>query len=302
MNRNFSPTSIGMLTLVSVLVMFVATTELNAQLFSGKPRFMQLFERTAAPPAKYTQLPAQQKLIADINAVSTRIRQLDSRVTLAIPGSPKIHGQLQIEFPNRMRLKAGIMGMSEAGVDAGSNDNLFWVWTKVATPGQPPSMFYARHDTFQTSRFKQQLPFEPRWLIDALGILKLDPRGKHHGPFSDDAGRMWLYSVLDPGTQSQLTRALLINATSGIIEQVAIYNGQNKLVAWSNATQFQFDAEHNVSLPRKISLHMIQADGSPFQMTIDLKSHSYNSLHGDPKLMWEIPQATGVQWIDLGRQ
>lgn len=282
-------------------IAWLPQTQVDAQLFSKKPKFLKLFEQKPSAPVRYQQIPSQQQLIADINAVATRIRQVDSRVTVAVPGSPKINGKLQVEFPNRMRLKAGIMGMSEVGVDAGSNDQLFWVWTKVSAPGQPATMYYAKHEAFQNSQLKQQLPFEPKWLINAMGVIRVDPQGTNYGPYSDKQGRMHLYSTLNDAGGKQITRALLINQASGIIEQVAIYNQQGKLVAWSNASDFHYDTEYNVSLPGKISLQMVQADGNPFQMTISLKSNEINSLHGDPKLMWEMPNATGVQWVNLGQ-
>ncbi|MEL7497972.1 MAG: hypothetical protein AAFN77_10205 [Planctomycetota bacterium] len=286
---------------ICLIALSMLASDADAQMFQGKPRFMELFQRQQPVPVKYEATPTLERLIADINAQSTRIRQLDNRVTIAVPGTPKINGTLQVEFPNRMRLKAGVMGMSEMGVDAGSNNELFWVWSKVNLPNQPPAMYFAKHAEFGQSQLRQQLPFEPKWLIDAFGILTLDPQGQHFGPYPDNAGRMRLYTSVTNSDGAQAIRVLLINANSGIVEQIAMYDTQSNLVAWSNASNFQYDQENDVSLPRRVALHMVQANQQTFQITVDLGGYSINSLHGDPELMWAYPNPSNVQTIDLGR-
>ena len=47
---------------------------------------------------------------------------------------------------------------------------------------QPPAVYYCRHDQFAASQARQMVPFEPAWLIEALGVAEIDPGLPHQGP------------------------------------------------------------------------------------------------------------------------
>ncbi len=272
---------------------------------SSSPRIFNLFgQQPQAIPAAYTKPPSLTTLIADLNAKAIRIKQLNTDVKIKVKkpaGIPKISGTLQVEFPNRMRLKAGVMGIS--GIDAGSNEQEFWIWSKVDLGQQEPAMFYSRHDEYQNSRFRAQIPLEPQWLIDGLGIIQLDPKQQHYGPFQDQPGYLRLVSPL-PGTTSH--RQLLINAKTGVVEQVAIYqqtqeaNRPSELLAYSNALEFEFYEKYNIALPKRIELHIVRPE--PQELTIELGKYQINSLFGDPNQMWAKPEAAGIPKYNLGRQ
>ena len=246
------------------------------------------------------QLPSRQALIQTFNARAAAAKQLNSSVTVKVPGAPKIKGSLQIEFPNRMRLKAGVLGVSEMGVDAGSNDQRFWVWSKMDLPGQPAAMYYANHEEFQNSSLKKQIPLEPQWLIDAIGLVPLDATGQHHGPFAE--GNRWkLITVFNQNGRRQ-TRVILINSTTGVVEQTSMYDENNQLIAYANATNFKNYQQYGLSLPHRVELHVIQPGQKDYVMKVDLGSYSINSLFGDPAQMWAMPRPQNVKAYDLGAQ
>ena len=283
--------------LLLLLVMLI--TQSGCQIFS---RFGGKVDNV---PILYNKLPSQQELLANLKARSARITQLNSSVAVAMPGAPKIKGTLQIEFPDRMRMKAGLMGVSEMGVDVGSNEEQFWIWSKAALPGQPPAMYWASHDQFQRSQVRQAIPLEPKWLIDALGVIQFDPSDVHHGPVMAANGRMQLFTIRQTPTGPQ-TRVALFSSSTGIIEQQAAYDSSNRLIAYTNSSQYRSYAEHQISLPQRIELHMIQPDGQDVKMVVDLGSFSIGTptakaLFGDPDKMWAMPDPAGVPKIDLAQ-
>ncbi len=263
----------------------------------------QIFRRTgtgAAPiPTQFDRLPTQQQLLASLKAKSSSVRQLNSRVTIAMPGAPKIKGTLQVEFPDRMRMKAGVMGASEMGVDVGSNAQEFWIWSKAHLPGQPPAFYHANHAAFARSPIRKSIPLEPKWLIEAIGLPGFSPTDVHYGPTSTPDGRMKLFTVhqTDSGRQ---TRVTLLSPGSGLVEQQAIYDANNRLIAYSNTTNYRNYPDQNLSLPQTIELNMAQPDGKMMKIKVDLGKFSVNSLYGDPNKMWTKPTPPGgVQNIDL---
>ena len=283
----------------------------------ASPRGSQSVQRTQASPANYrsnrqpttpaapaapvTRQPssAQVQLIKTLNARARAVKQLNAPVTIKIPGAPKIKGSLQVEFPKRMRLKAGVFGVSEMGVDAGSNEQQFWVWSKMALPGSPAALYFANHDQYQNSQARSQIPLEPEQIINALGLVTLDPNGQHYGPYPEGKKYVRLYTIENTNGARQ-TRMMLINTNTAAVEQTSVYDQSNQLVAYANAIKFKNYNQHNISLPQKIEIHVVQPGQADFVMKVDLGSFSVNSLFGDPNQMWAMPEARNVKRVDLG--
>ena len=286
----------------------------QTQSVPANARSSQPVQRTQATPANYrsnrqpatsagpvTRQPssAQIQLIKTLNARAQAVKQLNAPVTVKIPGAPKIRGSLQVEFPKRMRLKAGVLGVSEMGVDAGSNEQQFWVWSKMALPGSPAALYFANHDQYQNSQARSQIPLEPEQIINALGLVTLDPNGRHYGPFPEGKRHVRLYTIENVNGARQ-TRMLLINANTAAVEQTSVYDQNNQLVAYANALKFKNYNQHKISLPQKIEIHVVQPGKEDFVMKVDLGSFSVNSLFGDPNQMWAMPEARNVNRVDLG--
>ena len=259
--------------------------------------------QTQAKPANYKptrQLsPALTQLIKTLNARANAVKQLNAPVTIKIPGAPKIKGSLQVEFPKRMRLKAGVLGVSEMGVDAGSNEQRFWVWSKMSLPGSPAAMYFADHAQYQNSQARNQIPLQPDQIINALGLVTLDPNGQHYGPFAEGKKYVRLYTIENVNGMQE-TRVLLINAATAAVEQTSVYDQNNKLVAYANASKFKKAGQNNITLPQKIEIHVAQPSQEDFVLKVDIGSYSLNSLYGDPQQMWAMPEARNVQRVDLG--
>ena len=82
-------------------------------------------------------------------------------------------GNIAVEGPRNFRLTAGALGMTEEA-DFGSNPDWFWFWIRRS---QAPFVFRARHDDMQHSEMlRQAIPFQPDWLIEALGVVRIDPK------------------------------------------------------------------------------------------------------------------------------
>lgn len=269
----------------------------NAQWFKG-------FRRQAAPaiPTAFTGMPTQQQLLQRLAAQTAMVRQVDASVTVAIPGAPKLRGTIQIERPLRLRLKAGVLGVDQMGVDVGSNDELFWIWTRAAIGGQAPTLMYAFHEQFKrsTGSVRQAIPLEPNWLINALGLVEFSKDDFHEGPLLTPQGRLKLITVsnADAGRQYRIT---LIDATRGLIEQQSIYDENRNLIAYTNSTGYKFYPQHNVSLPNEIEMHLYTSDGHEQELTVTTNGFNINSLFGDPQRMWTMPQPSNVQKIDLSQ-
>lgn len=266
-------------------------------------QWFKRFNRPSNPiPIVFNGPPTQPQLLQRLAAQTASVNQVDASVSVELQGAPKLKGTLQIERPLRLRLKAGVLGVDQMGVDVGSNDQLFWIWTRVPIPGQPPTLMYAAHEQFKRSSgaVRQAIPLEPSWLINALGLVEFSNDDFHQGPLPTREGRLKLITVSDAAAGRQY-RITIIDATRGLIEQQSIYDENRRLIAYTNSTGYKFYPEHNVSLPNKIEMHLFSPDGTEQSLTVKTTGFNINSLFGDPQRMWTMPQPANVQRIDLSQ-
>lgn len=251
-------------------------------------------------PQVFETKPELSQLIQVINANSAAVRQLSCDIQIRMEGVPPLSGTLIAEKPRRMRLKAGLIGISEMGIDVGSNDDEFWLWTKSSAGGQTPAIYFAKHAEFAQSTLRRSIPFEPQWIIDALGLLALPDDGSIQGPFTRGDGRYELRQEMQTPAGAA-TKILVVDPKTGLVQQQSIYDGQLNLIAYANAIQHQYFEETHACLPRRIEIVAVGPDRRRNSLTVDLAGYKINQLYGDPEWQWTMPQPADAQWIDLSK-
>lgn len=248
----------------------------------------------------FDEMPSQQQLLAHLKSSAKAVSQLSSNVSVSMTGTPKIKGTLQVEFPDRMRMKAGPLSVAEMGVDVGSNSEHFWIWTRASFPGHPPAFYFASHAAFEHSAVRKSIPLDPKWLIEGLGLVRFDPRDVHYGPMMAEGGRMKFVTVHQTANGPQY-RVMLLAVRTGVIEQQALYDASKLLIAYTNSSKYKAITQNNrqVSLPQRVELHMLQPNGQDTKMVLDLGSISLEPLYGNPNQMWSMPNPRGIEKIDL---
>ena len=252
-------------------------------------------------PVAYASLPSLDQIVSDINANTRRVQQLESRVQLSIDGVPaRLSGNFALQRPRNLRVEAGVLGMNQWGIDFGSNEELFWLWSKSAVGSMQPVILFARHDEYAVSAAAQELPFEPQWIIDALGLLELTSADQVEGPFPIEGGRLQLRSqVASP--RGPMTRTVEIDARNGSILRQALYDSQNELVGWANAFNYEYDDENQVRLPRAVDVYFIDPQQNKVKMAFTFDAWRINNFYGDPDSVWALPNPADVQRVDLSR-
>ena len=241
----------------------------------------QIFQRFRTPPPQapvvYDNQPTLDQMVQKLNQQAAAVNQVRAEVRVAMDGIPgRLKGTLLIERPRKLRLKAGLLGVSEMGVDVGSNDELFWVWSRASLPGQQPTLFYATHRDYQHSTLRSALPIEPTWLIDALGFVQFSPADRHEGPILRSDGRYEIRSYQQSGSHPVI-RISAIDPKYGWITQQTIYDAQGKRIAYVNSIKHKFYPEHDVSLPQQVQIHVDQPNGPPIKLTVDAEDYSINA-------------------------
>jgi len=268
---------------------------------SGCQWLKQNFPRPAQTmPVVFQEPPTLEQLISNVNQNSQKVRELNSGVELTVSGMPKLTGDLSLQRPDNLRLQAGVLGMSNWGIDLGTNRDVFWFWNKASVGALQPVLLYSRHDDFENSGAAQSLPIDPRWVVESLGLFEFGSNEKHEGPYQAKDGHLEIRSVSTNGRRTR-TRVTTIDSKYGVVSKQAIYM-DDQLIAWFKAFKHEYISEHDVMLPRQIHINFYDETKNVVKLVISLNSIRVNEFYGDGQTLWAMPQPEDVRAINISKQ
>lgn len=245
------------------------------------------------PPAAFTEMPTQEQVIATVNASTASVRNVQaSRAEVSTPGLPSLRANLVVERPRRFRLRAEATALTGAELDLGSNEDVFWMWVRR---NRPPAVYYARHDQFQRSAAREVMPIEPEWLIEALGLVYIDPNQPHEGPIPRPDGNIEIRSRV-PSADGEVAKVIVIDKLYGWVLEQHMFDTRGQLVASVRASKHRYYPAERVSLPGKIEVRLAATQMS---FTIEIGGYVINQLAGDPAQLWSVPQIEGYPLVDV---
>lgn len=249
------------------------------------------------PPHVLPAQPQLQDIMEQVNR-SLAITQLESQtLTVSSPDLvPKLRGNLKWERPHNFLLEAYLGSkMLGTALVAGSNTDLFWFQTSQPPP---PTLYYARHDQFDIQPGPRRiLPVSPLWLREAIGIVEFNPGYLHQPPITRPDGKLEVRSTI-PSRRGGYQRHIVLNASTGTIEQTLLYNEVGKLVASAQQMDHQYYSAVDYSLPHKIEVQLYPDDGPVVAFTVEVGFYMINqsSSHATD---FTPPEAHGLTTVDL---
>jgi hypothetical protein len=254
------------------------------------PQTLQRY--TNPPPRVLPPSPTLQQVIEKINQNSSQIQSFyTTRASISGRGFPSLPASVAFQRARRFRLMAGT-AMLGTEVDLGSNDELFWVWLRRS---QPPAMYYCRHDQFATSPARQTMPFEPGWLIEALGVTEFDPALPHQGPIQLPGDRLRIDTIRNT-PDGPVTKVTIIDGSQAWVLEQHIFDARRQLLASSVASGHRCDPLSNLVMPTVVDINCPPAQ---LTMRINLGNVEINRLSGDRPTLWTMPTYPGVQFVDM---
>ncbi|GAA5510822.1 hypothetical protein [Novipirellula caenicola] len=251
------------------------------------------------PPVVLTDTPTLDELAVVMNRTSS-IHQLSTNTAsvevLTMPHIPKLSATLSLQRERRFRLRASLPIVLGAGMDMGSNDEVFWFEVPEGV-AMSKTLYYAEHAKYRQQLQRAILPVDPTWVMDALGLVQLDPSTVVNGPVKRDDGKLEIRSVIQM-PDGLYQRVYLIEPSAGYVTNQFLYAPDNHLIAQSTATNHRYYDEHQCALPHQVELNLTPAMGQPLRMKITIGSYAVNQLlSGDPQL-FTMPQ-NASQVVDL---
>lgn len=253
------------------------------------------FVNTPVAPHLLSPSATAAQIVAVVNQNSSRVATyVTNNASISMPGDlglPLLRGNIAVQLPRRLRLRAGT-ALTGAEVDFGSNDELFWMWSKR---NEPPGVYYARHATPDGSAVPHSLPIDPQWVLDALGLVTLDPSAAYQGPLARPDGNLELRTNVATAFGPR-QRAYVIDAAHGWVLEQHAYEANGTLLASATAEDFRYDPVSQTSLPRRVRLQVPAAD---IAFTINTGGVVVNSAIANPQQLFGLPSFDGYPAIDL---
>lgn len=236
--------------------------------------------------------PSLEQVIQVVNGNNSKIERFSSNhATLTTPGlTPTLRASVAFERQKRFRLLAEFLNSPE--VDLGSNDDGFWFWIKR---NDPPAVYFCRHDQYAASPARQMIPIDPEFLIEALGIVELDPRLPHQGP--SQIGNRLEIRTLRETTQGTMTKVTVVDAFQGWVLEQRLYDAQGRLAASAVSGQHRQDPLSGLWMP---TVTNITCPAANFSMKLDLGKVEMNRIAGDPVALWSVPTYPNSPLVDIG--
>jgi hypothetical protein len=237
-----------------------------------------------------------QQIVAAVNENTSRVHSYVSyNARFSVPGLsaiPLMQGNIALERPLKFRLQAGT-AVTGSEIDLGSNPDLFWFWVRHNTP---PALYFCRHDQYASSAAPQMLPVDPNWIGDALGLVELNPAATYEGPFPRSDGSLELRSAISTPS-GPMTRVVVVDKERAWVLEQHLYDSASTPVASAIAENFVYDPVALVSLPRRVTMKVPQAD---MALTVDIGQLSVNVPTGDQAQLFTMPVMENYPRVDLG--
>jgi hypothetical protein len=258
---------------------------------------------TTAPFARNdfgSPLPANASVEEVVRRVNANVERLQAWRSndLSISGENlPVHlgGTIAVERPRNFRLTAGILGIDEEA-DFGSNNDWFWFWVKRGNAkGQPSYVYQARHEDVPNSQVLSQIPFQPDWLMEALGVVPIDAQNATLRPEQHGQIVNLISERLSPSGQT-VKKVIRVDRQRGVILSHSLYDMNGTLIAKARLENYSPDKATGIVLPHLIALEWPQAD---LKINLAIGQIDVNPTTIPPR-NWQVPQKPYYPAFDIG--
>ena len=252
------------------------------------------------PPCTFNPSATKHEIVAHVNRFVTPQgpeeplnRWLVTEMRIKVDKLPEVDGTLEVEAPNRLRIRAATPVMHKEIADIGSNEDELWFWFDGAK-----EIYTIRHEHVPVAmqRLSMPIPLDPDWLMEVLGVVPMNVDDFQKRPATD--GGNWVDLVAHRASPSgdPVVRVVRVDLCYGRIVEHRVENESGELIASAKLANYGPDHSGQYIMPHSIHLEwpMMQT-----KMTLSLgKIRANHPSRG--AAAWEVPKLAGVQRLDLG--
>ena len=249
------------------------------------------------PPVHFGQTPTLEEVANVVNrtAAITQLSTNSATVDLvSMPSLPKLNATMNLQRQKNFRLRASLPLLLGSGIDVGSNRDMFWF---EVPEGISKTLYYANHAEYQRQLSRSVFPVDPSFLMDALGLVQIDPATVVAGPVRRTDGKLEIRTA-STTTSGIYQRVLYIEPTAGYVTDQIVYDPSGAMVAQSIASDHVFYETQNCVLPHAVKVDLVPGAGDPLSLQIGISSYIVNQLLSDDPGLFVVPNGA-TQTVDL---
>jgi len=259
----------------------------------------RMFQNPFRPPVPCVLSP-DPSLTEVVNHINDNIglihgwRSTDVSIQAAQGGgmSVRLSAVIAVEQTRRFRLSARSPFGNEA--DFGSNDERFWFFMKRLDAHH---VYTVAHNEMHMVQDRLQIPFEPDWLMEVLGVIPIIGAEFELHPDLTDSGVLSLVSERVSPNGEPVRRVILVDKCRGHVVAHSLYDASNQLIAKAELSRYEPDSTSGAMLPHRIGLEWPQAG---LKMTMNLGGIEVNPVAVSEQT-WQPFRTPTIQHVDLAR-
>jgi len=243
--------------------------------------------------------PTAPQLVTYLNANSQKLQSLqcqdvDLDCTQKLQ-SVHLGAKLACQKPKNFRLVASLMGNS--AVDLGSNDQEFWYWISKA---DPPYLFHCGHQDYGTGKVKMPFPFQPEWVMEALGLVELDPAKNYQVTTHQRTVELVEQTTSPQGTP--VRKVTIFNRNSNNVQVAAhvLQDANGKEICAAYVSEVHHDRATGAVVPRRVQL-VWPSEKITLKMKLDGVTINPQLDQQRTAALFGRPRMPDVQTYDLAR-
>ena len=230
-----------------------------------------------------------------VTHLNRNIDQIDSwrcpNVTLKTPWFPSVSGMIAVERPLNFRLEATAMGNSVA--DMGSNDDRFWFWMRN---DEDPGILTAKHTCLAAAQRHMPLPFEPDWLIEALGVIPLDENEIDFERDPNNPKQCFFRRERTAPDGKSVLLTTTVDTCNGVIVGHSLADHKGRIIALAQMGEHEHNGKTGPVLPHKVTL---QWPPAKLSLTMRMGAIEINPTSLASEL-FSMPNIAGCPVYDIG--
>ncbi len=252
--------------------------------------------------------PSAENLVGYLNKQADKLSVIESTdvslvATVNKQRMPGLTGFMVCEAPRNFRLTGD--AISTQYVDIGSNGDKFWFWVK---DGEAP-LYYCNYTDYEKG-VKLPLPFQPEWVVQALGMAKYDASR----PYTVKQNGSTYELIEETTVQGMPVRKITVFAAGSLPDQSyprvvghiiqdantgkTICHATVKRVRW--AKYRSAEGETSVSYPSDVLLEW-PAENLTMTLKIDKATVNQRIAPDASARYFTLPQWPNIRNVDLAR-
>jgi hypothetical protein len=142
------------------------------------------------------------------------------------------------------------------------------------------------------------LPVSPMWLVEALGVIALDPYQMIQAPVTRADGMLEITTKVESPIGIYL-RTLVVDPQFAFTKQIFLRDPSGRLVAIAQQSKHEYYASVQTSLPHQIKVQLIPALDPPIELDVTIDSYVVNGMTGAPSSQFTFPNTNGYSVTNL---